>query len=146
MADTLIAIVIGIGQSAILFGLPALLAWYASGSTTIAWIFAGALYLGFVLFCVTDITVAGDGLRLKRMLGDPKLIAWKDVTEVTEASREELIIHGWLWPLVLPREMTPTATSIAHFRIQFGKRWIYYPPKDAMGFQEAVRAHLQQRT
>lgn len=144
-ADALIAAVIGIGQSAVLFGLPGLLVWYASGSSVMAFVAAGILYMGFLMCCVTDITVTDDGLRLKRVLGDPELIRWKDITEVKEASRAELILHGWLWPLMLPREMTPTTTSIGHFRIQYGPKWIYYPPMDAMGFQDAVQARMFSR-
>lgn len=142
LQDTLIAVVIGTFQTAVLFGLPGLAAYLAFGNVEIALAVAIALYLLFVSCCVSELTLSGEGIRLHRLLGGPRLLAWKDIRSVHAATREELLMQGWLWPIVLPREMTPTMTSLGHYRIQFGERWIYFPPKDAAGFEAAVARHL----
>lgn len=142
MQDTLFAVAIGTLQTAVLFGLPGLAVWLAFGSLNIALVAAIVLYLLFASCAVSEISLADDGIHLHRLLGGPRFIAWKDVRSVHEVAREELLVHGWLWPLVLPREMTPTMTSAGHYRIQFGERWIYFPPKDAAAFAAAAARHL----
>lgn len=145
LQDTLIAVLIGTVQCAVLFGVPGLAAYLATGSFEIAMLVAIVLYLLFASCSVSVITLAPEGIGLRRMLGGPRLIAWKDIKSVHEVTREELLVHGWLWPFLPPREMTPTMTSLGHFRIQYGSRGIYFPPKDAAAFQAAVARHLGQQ-
>lgn len=141
-ADAAISLGIGLLQTAVLFGLPALGVYYFTHSIDTAFAVSCGLYLIFMARCVTNVVVSAEGLRLSRMFGMSSLIPWAAISSIEEVSREELIRQGWLWPIVFPREMTPTITSLGHYRIRFGQRWIYFPPSNAAAFQAAVQVHL----
>lgn len=137
--DAALAIAVGLLQCAVLFLLPVLLVdalfvngwWWGIGTSV-------ALYVIFLLHVVKDVKVGSDGIRFTRTLGNPKFLRWSEITEVVEASRSELVIHGWLWPLFLPREMSPSCTTLGHCRIGFGKGFVYFPPSDLEGFMAAI--------
>jgi hypothetical protein len=136
--DAAISLAIGTCQILILFGLPGALVHALIGSTTLTVATVLLLYLAFALYSVTKVELNLEGIRFVRVLGHPRFLPWSEISDVVEASRSELILHGWLWPLVLPREMSPSCTSLGHFRIQFGKRFVYFPPKDPQLFLAAV--------
>lgn len=139
--DAVISLVIGLIQTGLLFILPGLLFYEVVPNAILAWGTGIALYALFVAHCVTNVIVDATGIHFTRKFGNPRSIEWSNVSAVVEASRSELIIHGWCWPLVLPREMTPSCTSLGHFRIQSGKEFVYFPPADAQAFVRAVALH-----
>lgn len=136
--DAIISLAIGTFQIVILFVLPGALVHALTDSTTLTVVTVVLLYLAFALYSVTKVELSLDGIRFVRVLGDPRFLPWSEISALVEAPRSELILHGWLWPLVLPREMSPSCTSLGHFRIQFGKRFVYFPPSDPQLFQAAV--------
>jgi hypothetical protein len=94
------------------------------------------------LYSVASIAVNDRGIVFSRIFGNPKFLAWQDIKEIAPASRRELILHGWLWPLLPAREMTPSLTSMGHYRIAWTKGWCYFPPQDAESFLRLVAGHL----
>jgi len=136
--DAAISLTVGTFQIVVLFGLPGALVHALSASMTLAVATVLLLYLAFALYSVTRVELDLEGIRFVRVLGHPRFLPWSETSAVVEAPRSELILHGWLWPLVLPREMSPSCTSLGHFRIQFGKRFVYFPPKDPQLFLAAV--------
>ena len=144
-SDTMLSIVIGIFQTCTMFVLPALVSYLMFPS----WAFAGgvgiALYVVFSCFCVSNLVISSAGIGFTRTLGGPKFIPWSDISAIREVSRIEVIWRGWLWPLFPAREMTPTFTSLGHFRIQFGSKSVYFPPADPDGFMAEIQTHLNVR-
>ena len=92
------------------------------------------IYLIFVAFTVWSLRISDRGIEFVRLLGKPRLLRWEEITEIAEAPRRELIIHGWLWPRFPTREMTPCLSTLRHFRIRWGGDYCYYPPDDADSF------------
>jgi hypothetical protein len=98
-----------------------------------------AVPLFFNLHCISQTSVDTDGIHFKRVLGAPRTILWSEITSVHAVSSRELVVNGWLWPLFPAREMTPSLTTLGHYRIQFGTRWVYFPPKEPEKLLEYVR-------
>lgn len=140
--DALLAVLIGGLLTAILFGLPALIAFFVTHSVILASAVFIIFYLGYLAFSVWSISASDHGLRLHRLLGGPRLIPWSHITSIREVSRAEVILDGWFWPLFPPREFTPCLSSLGHFRIDYDGRHIYYPPRDADQFRRIVVARL----
>ena len=140
--DGLLSAIIGIVQMGVIFVLPGFACYHLTGNKAIAIGLGIALYIIFALHSVHNIVMTPDGLRLTRILGRPAFIPWSSVTSIHEVSRAELIFRGWLWPLVLPREMTPSLTSLGHFRIDFDDRSIYFPPADPRAFIAAAQDYF----
>ncbi len=154
--------VVGYIQLSILFLFPAILGVLVAGS--MAWFYCsyaavdatykmigivigaaigGALapltvYVVFLLFTVWSLRVRDDGLHFARLMGVPKFLPWDQIVDVSPASRRELIVHGWLWPILPAREMTWCLTSIHHYRISWKEGWCYYPPADIAAFEKAI--------
>lgn len=78
------------------------------------------------------------GLVFGRVAGTPKAIRWEDVVSIRPASRKEVVLNGWLWPPLPPREATRCTSSLGHFRIDYAGGYIYFPPSDAEEFMGAV--------
>jgi hypothetical protein len=138
LSDALISILIGSFQVLLLFVLPGFLCHSLTDNVPLAVLFSFGLYGFYVLFAVTKLEVSTGGLRFVRLLGSPKLLQWSEISSVSEASRQELIIHGWLWPLFPSREFTPSCTSLGHYRITYGNKFVYFPPLDADAFKRAL--------
>lgn len=138
LADALISAAIGIVQIFVLFVLPGMLVQLATGGGSLGLMTGLVLYCVFALCSVSKVEVGSAGIRFKRLLGSPRFLPWSAITGVAEAPRRELIVHGWLWPLLPPREMSPSCTSLGHYRIQYGERFVYFPPSDAAAFLAAV--------
>lgn len=132
-------------QVTALFFAPSAFAFLVSGSSEVAFLVAASIYFIFLLFSVWSIAVSQDGIRFKRLLGDPKLLPWSEVLSVTEASRSELITKGWLWPLFPAREMTACLSSVRHYKISWNGGFCFYPPADTLGFEKHVEEHLSRR-
>lgn len=138
LADAVISVAIGLLQIAVLFVLPGVLVYAATGGGSLGLMTGLVLYWVFVLFSVSKVEVGSAGIRFKRLLGGPRFLPWSTITGVAEAPRRELIVHGWLWPLLPPREMSPSCTSLGHYRIGYGERFVYFAPSDAAAFLAAV--------
>jgi hypothetical protein len=152
--DVCLALPIGLFQTCLLFGVPAVVAFLvarASGATTgsslIAALAAYCIAYGFFfLFVVRRLTVASDGLYFHRVLGSPRFLAWERISSVTAAPRSELILRGWLWPLFPPREISPSLSALHHYRITWDRGFCYYPPARIEDFEQHVvdRLHVLQ--
>jgi hypothetical protein len=140
-SDALLSLAVFVVQFA-LFLLPSLLAAVLLG------FFYGILcyllmYVAFLLFVVRDIRVSENGIEFRRILGSPKQLRWESISSIGPASANEVIIHGWLWPLLPAREMTPSLTSRGHYRINFEGGHVYYPPRDKQLFESLVHPRLR---
>ena len=129
-------------QMAMLFGLPALIGFLTTRSLGASLACGGAVWCLFGLFVVRDISIDENGIRFRRFLGSPRFLSWARISSIHEVTREELIVHGWIWPILPAREMSNSLTSLGHFRIQFGRRWVYFPPEDRSRFSAAVQKYL----
>ncbi|MBL8309133.1 MAG: hypothetical protein JNL19_01800 [Burkholderiales bacterium] len=146
LTDAILSTVIGMIQIAILFALPSLVVYLLSGSESVAWVTAIAMYVVFAAFSVTALELDDAGVRLKRLLGVPKFVPWSDMTSVSEAPRRELVVHGWLWQLFPSREITPSFSSIGHYKFQYGEKFFFFPPGNVAALQSALPPHLRSRT
>jgi len=144
--DAVLAVLLGGLLTAVLFGLPALIAFFFTHSFIVAAATFIVFYLFFLGFSVWSLSASEHGLRLHRLLGGPRLIPWDQITSIREVSRTEVILEGWLWPLFPPREFTPCLSSLGHFRIDFEGRHIYYPPRDVEQFRRVVVSRLSTGT
>jgi hypothetical protein len=125
-------------QATALFVLPSLLVLLLSRSSFVAWAAPAIICLVHLTFSVWSIALTPAGIRFHRLLGTPIFLTWTSISSIEPVSRWELITKGWLWPLLPAREMTPSLTSLRHYRISWGKRFCYYPPADVRAFEEYV--------
>lgn len=139
--DALLAIVIGVFQTLVLFVLPGAFGYWLSGSLVVGIVVAMLAYVVYACFSVSHLKLSSRGIEFSRFLGTPKLLPWSSVTAVEEASRAEVIRHGWLWPLFPAREMSASLSSLGHYAIRFGNAAAYFPPRDPAAFMAAVRSH-----
>jgi hypothetical protein len=144
--DGLLSLVIGLFQTLIVLGFPFFICRVFTNNTTLSLIVAFVAYIIFLLFSVSNLVIMPDGIHLSRILGSPKFIAWSAISSIEEAPRFELIWRGWLWPIFPAKEMTPSLTSIGHYRIQFGSKSIYFPPEDSEAFKTLVSSYLTDQT
>lgn len=142
ISDALLSTAVGSVQLGILFVVPALIVYVWTDSSSLAFGFAIGLYLIFAMFTVSTLEVDLSGVKLKRIFGVPKLVRWNEISEVREATRSELIRQGWLWPLFPAREMTPSYTSVGHYRFQYGDDFFFFPPGDVEEFLNTLPPHL----
>ncbi|HEY0064136.1 MAG TPA: hypothetical protein VGC21_18615 [Telluria sp.] len=146
LPDLLITASVGLLQVLILIGLPGALAYVLSRNPVVTLVCMTAANVLFALFSVSKVVLVAEGIRFSRALGSPKLIAWDAITGVAEAPRKELIVRGWLWPIFPARELTTTLTSLGHYRIDYGQRSVYFPPRDGAAFVAAIAARRRARS
>ena len=101
------------------------------------------VYAVFLMFTVWSIKVSETGISFIRLLGFPRALTWNSITDISPASSSEVILKGWLWPLLPAREMTPTLSSLGHFRISWHGGYCYYPPADAELFTAEIRKYYE---
>lgn len=129
-------------QFAVLFVLPSLiLAVFVSPRSGV--VCFAAIYFLFLLFTVKEIRLTEEGIQFVRLAGSPKWLAWNQVSAITKVTSGELILRGWLWPLLPAREMTPSLSTRGHYKIAFEGGYVYYPPRDAQQFEGLLPAHLR---
>lgn len=121
-----------------LFGVPFLVGTWVTGSIEVGFLMIVAVYVLFLLFSVWSLQVTQEGIKFRRLLGSPKFVPWTKMSSIRAASRTEVIIRGWLWPLFPAREMTACLSARGHVRFEgpFGVR--FFPPKDTEGFLKIV--------
>lgn len=124
-----------------LFFLPMLIVLFFTGDIDMAFSVVALIYLVFLCFSVWSVRAEATGLRFKRLFGTPKFLLWSDIHSVSEATRSEVILHGWIWPLLPAREMTPALSARGHIRLAWDGGYCYFPPRDPKEFL----AHVQNR-
>jgi hypothetical protein len=93
-----------------------------------------------LLFTVRHLRCDAEGLEFVRVLGTPKKLSWADVISIEEAPQAEVVLHGWLWPGIPPREATSSLTSLGHYRISWQGGTAYFPPNNVQQFLYAIHA------
>ena len=141
-SDAFISMSLGLLQVAILFILPSILIALLLQNILIGIGAYFALLFFWTLFSVRMLRVSENGMEFVRVFGSPKQLSWNEITSVEKAARSETIVHGWLWPPFPTREMTFSLTSLGHYRISYGSKWVYYPPKDSEEFESLVKSFL----
>ncbi len=140
------AFVLGPVLMFILISVPASIAYVITSSVLVAGLTVVGVYIAFVLLSVSHLTLSSEGIRFHRMLGSPKFLPWDRVVAITEVSRRELILRGWLWPPFPPKELTTTFTSLGHFKIQWEDGYCYFPPRFPSAFEQYAADRIRTRT
>lgn len=136
--DLCVVLLVASIQLTALFVTPALVVAIALNSDVAGMACAVIIYIVFLLFTVKELKISEQEVQFVRLLGHPKRIPWTEITSVEPASQLELVTKGWLWPLLPAREMTPSLTSMGHYRISFGDRYVYYPPRNEAEFEAMI--------
>jgi hypothetical protein len=144
--DWVLCITVGLLLTCFLFGIPAVLAFVATGSRTVALLTFCAAYTLFLSFSVQRLSVSPSGIRFHRVFGAPRFLQWEAISSIAVAPRSEVVLRGWLWPPFPPRESTPSFSARDHFRIVWTEGFCYYPPADPAKFREYVSAYLHPPT
>jgi hypothetical protein len=144
-SDGLLSSIVGLFQTAVLFGLPALVAYLITHSGIVAFAAFCAAYGIYLSFVVVRISISSSGIRFHRRFGSPGFLSWERITSIAVVSRRELIFRGWLWPLFPSREMTACLSSLQHYRITWDGGMCYYPPAYPDLFEQYVSANLNTR-
>ncbi|TWU48683.1 hypothetical protein Poly51_45840 [Rubripirellula tenax] len=101
-----------------------------------------ALVCGLIfLFTIRSLEISSAGLRFRRLFGHPRFLPWNRIVRITQATRQEVLIHGWTAPRFPPREVTTASTTKGHFRIEWNEGWLYFPPADPARFRQLVALH-----
>lgn len=148
--DAVIALLVMMLQLALYFFLPAAIAYCltylitgaAAPSVGAAFGAVVGIALTAAAYTVWGAEVTEEGLRFRRLVGEPKFVPWSQVTGIAAAPREDVILEGWLRPLFTGREMTASFSSKNHFLITWKGGSYFYPPEDSAGFEQAVKSHL----
>jgi hypothetical protein len=137
--DWLIGLFVGLPLQIIpLFFLPSGLVWWLTGSFLLGFLSALVIYAVWLCFTVWSLELSPDGIRLVRLCGAPKFLRWNDITDISEAPRREVVLHGWLWPMFPTREMTPALSALGHFRIRWNGGFVYFPPAHTAEFRRQI--------
>jgi len=92
-----------------------------------------------LLISVRRLTIDQMGIQIHRRLGGPKFLHWEQVRRIKLASREEVLLKGYMLP-PLPAKATMNTTSyLGHYRIEWDGGAFYFPPRDAEQFLAAVK-------
>jgi hypothetical protein len=145
--DAALGIAIGLLLAFVLFGLPTLvtLAAYRGAHQPLV-----VMGVWIVFFCpvalvayatvVHSLRLDADGITFKRWWGVPRHLPWSEVRRIRRAPPREVVVRGWLWPPVPPREATRSMTAEGHYAIEYGAGKVtYYPPENEADFLTAAR-------
>lgn len=146
LGDALRVMIIGAVQVTILMIAPSIVVAALFGSLLVGLLTFIGLYLIFILFTVKEVRLSEAGIEFVRICGVPKNLVWGEVVSVELASAREVILKGWLWPMFPAREMTPSLTSIGHYRIIFDGGYAYYPPRNAEEFERFIPPDIKRRS
>jgi hypothetical protein len=119
---------------------------------TLAWFAAGrgspyAMPAAYTVWTAQVLYVVGTAVHWLKLdergihLGSWKrrMVPWSYVTAVRPAGPAEVVVFGWLWPPIPPRDGTRSLTSRGHFAIEHRGGVHYFPPADPAAFLDAVR-------
>ena len=140
--DALITLTFGLLQFVVLFILPCILIAVLFQSVLVGIGAYFAMGMIWILFSVRTLRISSDGIEFVRVLGSPKRLSWSQIESVEKAPMKEILVHGYIWPLFPPREMTFSLSCIGHYRISYRSNWAYYPPKDAELFESLIRSYI----
>jgi hypothetical protein len=142
--DALLSLAAGVallGICAVGAAIPAAAVYLVTGSPDIARLLLLPTIFGIVMTVVLTsvhwMRIDARGIRLGRRAGR-RFIPWSEITGIRPATRREVIVDGWLWPPVPPREATRCMSSLGHFRIDHRRGHFYFPPSDEAQFLGAV--------
>ena len=138
--DVFIGLPLGLLLAIILLGLPACVVAIATQSVLLGFVAYFAASVLLYLFMVSSVRLDATGITFRRVLGSPRFLAWGSVTEITKASRQEVIFQGWIWPIFPPREATPCMSSLDHVRIDWSSGHCYFPPQEIESFLETFES------
>ena len=127
--DLLFTFTIGFVQIFFLFLLPSFLIGLFFGKELGLASFI-LIYIIFLMFTVTKLTLTETGIRFHRILGRPRFLKWDQIDSIVVADRYELMFKGWLWPPFPCREITPSLTTENHSKISYDRdKIVFFPPK-----------------
>ncbi len=138
LQDAFIMVSIAIIQMSILFGLPSFLIYALTGSESFSLLTFVFVYILFLSFSVSSISVGEEGIKFKRLFGTPKSLSWSEITAIEPVSPKELIFKGWLWPIFPAKEMSFCLSSNGHFKINYHGGYCYYPPANPENFMAII--------
>jgi hypothetical protein len=129
-----------------LFILPSGLIGWLTGSFLLGFLTMLVIYAVWLCYTVWSLELSSAGIRFVRFCGTPKLLRWDEITDIAEAPRREVVLHGWLWPMFPGREMTPALSALGHFRIRWSGGFRYFPPAHTDEFKRQINEFRAQRT
>lgn len=117
-----------------LFGVPFLAGFWALDSILAGVLMIVIVYILILLFTVWSLHATPQGIEFRRIFGSPGYLAWEDISSIRLASRKEVIMQGWLWPLFPAREMTACLSARGHVRFESASGICFFPPADTKEF------------
>ncbi len=117
-----------------LFGVPFLAGFFVTASPFAGLCMIVSVYLLILLLTVWSLRVSESGIEFRRIFGAPKVLKWTEVSSIRPASRREVILQGWLWPLFPAREMTACLSARDHVRFEGSFGVCFFPPGDLKEF------------
>lgn len=81
--------------------------------------------------------VGPQGIEVERTFRAPRHIPWHEVRSIRVVSAWELIVRGWMPPII--HEFTNSMTSEGHVCVTLARGRFYFPPDDLDAFLGAVR-------
>lgn len=98
-------------------------------------------FLVFVaLHASLKMRLAPEGIWCSPFLGSPQRVPWGEVSNVELAPRDEVILHGLLWPpwASVTRQAHWMSVYSRCYRFTCRERYFYCGPKDVEAFEAAV--------
>src|ERR1700682_1204228 len=92
LVDCLLGLSVGLSMTAILFGLPALVACAITHSQFAAFVTFCVAYGVFASFAVSRLSLSPAGIRFHRLFGAPSFLSWDRVVSISVAPRSELVL------------------------------------------------------
>lgn len=129
-----------------LFGIPFLAGFLVAGSVIAGIFMILSVYVLILLFTVWTLRVSETGIEFRRIFGSPKFLEWTEFSSIRPATRREVILRGWLWPLFPAREMTACLSARDHVRFEGPFGVCFFPPGDTKEFFKLVgKSHAASR-
>ena len=131
-----------------------LLVWRIGVPVLLAWLLQLPIQLGFVPLFVAvvvsrrtqihSLKLDHRGLHFRCRAGLPRPLAWERIESITPVSTWEVLLRGWLWPLVPRRERTSSMSTTGYYRSRWDGGFTFYPPNNAEQFELALRVFRSQ--
>lgn len=141
--DVLVGLPVGLFQAVFLFLLPSFVSWAVSGSQLVGILTCVILSVIWHLFVVWGIEISPEGIRFRRTSGFPKFLPWGEIESIKPATRREVVLKGWLWPVFPAREMTLSLSAMHHYRIEWKGNFCFFSPVDPEGFEHSIGTYYR---